>query len=193
MVEEKIINPLEEWKISKIYHKRSEKSNDSDPKIKYLRNNLDVVAFGLKSFRTSHGDDVKKCIENGTVIRILTMSPTSSFISEREKEENETEGQILNTINSLIKWAEDLNSKTRKSKKNKNVGHIEVRGYDCMTLDFYWRMDDDLYIGPYWQGYSSQQTITYKFDKGGEGFRVYTDYFEKLWDNAKNNVLVSVK
>ena len=62
-----------------------------------------------------------------------------------------------------------------------------------MTLDFYWRMDDDLYIGPYWQGYSSQQTITYKFDKGGEGFRVYTDYFEKLWDNAKNNVLVSVK
>ena len=52
-----------------------------------------------------------------------------------------------------------------------------------MTLDFYWRTDNVIYIGPYWNGYESQQTITYKFLKGGKGFKMYSDYFEKLWEN----------
>lgn len=54
-----------------------------------------------------------------------------------------------------------------------------------MTLDFYWRIDDQIYIGPYWLGTESQQTITYKFIKGGRGFEVYSDYFEELWNNCK--------
>lgn len=27
----------------------------------------------------------------------------------------------------------------------------------------------------------SQQMITYEFEKGGEGFKYYTDYFDKIW------------
>ena len=118
------------------------------------------------------------------------MSPNSIFVSQREKEENETEGQIKNTINGLIEWAKDINAKVKKTKNSKKAGHIEIRGYDCMTLDFYWRMDNELYVGPYWYGMSSQQTITYKFDEGGEGFKDYTDYFEKIWRSAEGNVLL---
>jgi len=59
-----------------------------------------------------------------------------------------------------------------------------------MTLDFYWRMDDELYIGPYLFDVVSQQTITYKFVRGkskddGRGFNMYTNYFESLWNNEK--------
>ena len=190
LVERKDADPLKEWKITKIYKRRSEKAADSDPKIKKVKNNLDVVAFGLKSFRENHSADIQKCLYNGTVIRILTMSPDSVFISQREKEENETEGQIKNTINGLIDWAKDINSKVKKTKNSKKAGHIEIRGYDCMTLDFYWRMDNELYVGPYWYGMSSQQTITYKFDEGGEGFRAYSDYFEKIWESAKEKTLL---
>ena len=190
LVERKEVNPLEKWKISKIYKRRSEKSADSDTKIKKVKNNLDVVAFGLKSFRENHSADIQKCLNNGTIIRILTMSPNSIFVSQREKEENETEGQIKNTINGLIEWAKDINAKVKKTKNSKKAGHIEIRGYDCMTLDFYWRMDNELYVGPYWYGMSSQQTITYKFDEGGEGFKDYTDYFEKIWRSAEGNVLL---
>lgn len=190
LVERKVVDPLEGWKITKIYKRRSEKSADSDPKIKKVKNNLDVVAFGLKSFRENHSADIQKCLYNGTVIRILTMSPDSDFISQREKEENETEGQIKNTIYGLIEWAKDINAKTKKAKNSKKIGHIEIRGYDCMTLDFYWRMDNELYVGPYWYGMSSQQTITYKFDEGGEGFKAYADYFEKIWESAKENTLL---
>ena len=52
-----------------------------------------------------------------------------------------------------------------------------------MTLDFYWRVDNVLYIGPYWYGVDSQQTITYKFVDGGKGFTQYTEYFESLWES----------
>ena len=53
-----------------------------------------------------------------------------------------------------------------------------------MTLDFYWRMDDELYVGPYLLNIESQQTITYKHLKGDKGFKLYSDYFESLWNNS---------
>ena len=55
-----------------------------------------------------------------------------------------------------------------------------------MTLDFYWRVDDDIYVGPYWLGYLSQQTISYKFTgKTDQGFTMYSNYFDKIWNNSE--------
>lgn len=62
-----------------------------------------------------------------------------------------------------------------------------------MTLDFYWRVDDEMYIGPYWYGIGSQQTITYKFKKGKKAFELYEEYFEKLWIDEKNTTLLTKK
>ena len=68
---------------------------------------------------------------------------------------------------------------------------ILYEGYKCMTLDFYWRVDDEIYIGPYWYGIGSQQTITYKFIAGKQGFEVYAEYFERLWENEENTVFLT--
>jgi len=57
-----------------------------------------------------------------------------------------------------------------------------------MTLDFYWRVDDELYVGPYWYHVGSQQTITYKFTSGKKGFKLYEKYFEDLWNDEENNI-----
>ena len=75
----------------------------------------------------------------------------------------------------------------------KYKGKTEVRGYQCMTLDFYWRLDDDLYIGPYWYGIGSQQTITYRFKKGRKGFDIYEEYFENLWSNEELTKVLTKK
>ena len=175
-VDRKLYNPLEEWKIEKIYSTRAEKNADSDPELDKAKYQIDAVAFGLKSFRNKQSKRIETCLKNGVNIRILTMNPESSYISAREHEEQETHGQIQNTIEQLVKWANDFNKKGYK-------GKIVVKGYSCMTLDFYWRVDDELYIGPYWYGISSQQTITYKFREGGRGFSQYTAYFDELWCN----------
>ena len=186
LVERKKVDYLEDWGLEKIYETRAEKNKDSDPKLDKAKKQVDVVAFGLKSFREKHSKKVEKLLKRGINFRILTMDPgkTNIFLNQREKEENETEGQIRNSINKLVSWANQLNSRDYK-------GRIETKGYKCMTLDFYWRVDDDVYIGPYWYGVGSQQTITYKFNKGKKGFEIYTEYFDKLWDDEENNDILT--
>lgn len=175
-IERKTVSELDDWKLTKIYSTRAEKNADSDPQLDNARYVVDAVAFGLKSFRSKQTKRVEGCLRRGVNFRIITMNPESSFVRQREIEENETEGQIEHTVEELVKWADELNAKDLK-------GRILVKGYDAMTLDFYWRVDDEIYVGPYWYNVSSQQTITYKFERGGKGFTTYSDYFDALWDN----------
>ena len=187
LIEGKKVNPLEEWGLERIYEARSEKNKDSDTKLDKARYKVDAIAFGLKSFRAKNGKKVEKLLKKGVNIRILTMNPSADnqFLKQREAEEEETEGQIRNSINQLVDWAKKLNNRNYK-------GRIEVKGYKCMTLDFYWRVDDEIYVGPYWFRVVSQQTITYKFNKGKKGFQLYEDYFEDLWNDDENNIDLTV-
>lgn len=176
LIDAKEISYAEEWGLAKIYETRMEKGKDSDEKLGKVKQ-LDVIAFGLKTFRQNHTEKIKEALRNGANIRILTMDPESRFVSQREIEEDEPEGQIKSSIKSLVAWADDLNSHGWE-------GRITIKGYDCMTLDFYWRSDDELYFGPYWLGKSSQGTVTMRWDKswkGKKGFKLYANYFEELW------------
>jgi len=174
-VERMKFNPLDDWKIAKITATRAEINAECEIELSKVKKQVDIVAFGLQSFRSRHPD--KKIIEilkKGVNFRILTMDPEGQFIGARETEENDT--NIKNSINKLIGWADEINKKISN-------GKILIKGYSAMTLDFYWRCDNTLYVGPYWYNCGSQQTITYKYINGGTGFKTYTDYFENLWDN----------
>lgn len=176
IVDVKKVDPLDEWNISKIYSTRSEKNADSDPNLDKARYCVDAVAFGLSSFRSKYSKKAEQALRKGVNFRIITMDPESDFIHAREEEEGAIEGNIQKSINDLVKWANELNEKSSK-------GKIIIKAYKCMTLDFYWRVDDTLYIGPYWYGYKSSDTITYCFKEGGKAFTQYSDYFDSLWEN----------
>lgn len=101
----------------------------------------------------------------------------SDFVKQRAIEEKENPDSIAKSIIDLTKWVEKLN--------NQSVdGKIQIKYYNAMTIDFYWRIDDVLYVGPYWYGIASQQTVTYKFTNSGRGFSLYSNYFEDLWNNT---------
>lgn len=170
-------NPLDVWGIKKIYQSRSKMNEDCAISLKRAKYKVDVVAFGLKSYRDDNEKLTKTLLQKGVNFRIITMHPDSPYVTQREIEENETSGQIKNTIEQLVSWADGLNRKGYE-------GKIVVRGYSCMTLDFYWRADNDVYVGPYWYGLGSQRTISYKFEDG-KGFEMYSDYFDKLWNNSE--------
>lgn len=187
LVEVKQPNAAEEWGLEKIYATRAEKTKDSDSKLSRATYQLDVVAFGLKSFRTMHSKKISQLLRKGINVRILTMEPSrdNPFLKQRELEEGEPEGQIRKSIEDLVNWANRLNAQSLSK------GKITIRGYKCMTLDFYWRVDDEMYIGPYWYGTGSQQTITYKFKKGKQAFSLYEEYFDKLWSDEENTVVLT--
>lgn len=174
-VERKLVSPAEDWKLKNITSTRAEINSDCEIELEHAKRQVDIIAFGLRSFRTTHTEQqIISYLKKGVSFRILTMNPNSEFVSAREQEENNK--NIKDSIIDLIDWADRINSKNSR-------GKIIVKGYSSMTLDFYWRVDNAVYIGPYWNGYESQQTITYKYVKGGKGFKTYTDYFDKLWKN----------
>lgn len=169
-------NILQNWGLRYIFPSRAEKNKDSDPKLKDKSiKQLDGIAFGLKNFRSFHTEDIENCLLNGMKIRFLVMNPNGNFIKQREIEENEVEGQISQSILQLVDWAKRL--------KKKTSGDISIKYYNSMTLDFYWRLGDYLYVGPYLYGKTSQSTLTYKYIKGSQGFDMYTRYFEDLWND----------
>lgn len=167
-------DPLEEWGIAKVYETRSAKNDDSDPALDNAKFSVDGIAFGLGSFRSKNAAIVEACLRRGVNFRFLVMHPESQFVAAREQEEEEHPGHIASSIRKLVDWADELNGKGYK-------GKIVVKGYKCMTLDFYWRVDDEIFMGPYWYKRLSQTTITYKFKPSGRCYETYKDYFEKLW------------
>lgn len=174
-------NALKSWGVDKVYKARAEKSADSDPKLTTAKKHLDIVAFGLKSFRSGHKNEMIRCLQNGVDVRIITMSPESEFAKERAKEENETEDQIAHSVRDLVEWCKNVNREAKET--SPKSGQIRIMAYKCMTLDFYWRCDNELYFGPYLLGKDSQQTVTFRAQKGGKLFEIYTEYFEELWKN----------
>lgn len=176
-VERKKVSMLDEWKIERIFSTRAEKNAESDPELVKAKYCVDAVAFGLGSFRSKQTPKVETCLRKGVNFRIITMMPDSPYATERDKEENKNNGTTSYSIQQLVEWADKLNSRSMR-------GKVIVKGYSCMTLDFYWRVDDVIYIGPYWYGVESQQTITYKYLAGGKGFTQYSEYFETLWNNT---------
>lgn len=176
LIERKKEDPLLEWGMKKIYSTRAERNADADPNIDKAKYSIDGIAFGLSNFRAKYSAKIETCLKHGVNIRLLVMDPESRFLCVREVEEGLSEGTIKGQIIELIRWAERLNCNSYK-------GTFAIKVYSCMTLDYYWRVDDDLYIGPYWYGYQSSNTITYKFVNGGKGFQHYSEYFESLWEN----------
>lgn len=178
IVDVKKVDPLEKWGIVKIYSSRAERNREHDPNIDKAKHCVDGIAFGLSSFRGVYSSKVETCLKKGVNFRLVTMNPNGNYITEREREEDASEGSIKKTIDDLVSWANGMNEKNYK-------GKIIVKSYDCMTLDFYWRVDDKIFIGPYWNGYKSSDTITYEFSSEGMAFQQYSEYFERLWNNSK--------
>ena len=171
------IKNFDDWRLERIFKTRAEKNTESDPKLEsHNVKILDGIAFGLSSFRSNREHDVLMCLQNGMRMRLLAMNPDSDFAKQRAIEEDVHPDSIKNSIVKLVEWVNKLN-------KQSNKGKIEIKYYNAMTLDFYWRIDDELYVGPYMYNILSQQTITVKFSNGGKGFSLYSRYFEDLWNN----------
>jgi len=170
---------IEYWGLEAIYETRQEMNRSTDIAFKSLENNLDIIAWGLKSFRDAKNKVVRAKVERGLKIRIIAPYPDSEVVKQREKDEKEIEGQIKQTIINLAQWIEEL------KRISSDRSNIQIRYYNRLPEDFYFLVDEHIFIGPYLYGISSQQTISYEFKGTSHGFTYYKDYFEKLWNDTE--------
>ena len=168
---------VEHWGLEAIFETRQEMNRSTDIAFESLEKNLDIIAWGLKSFRDAKDKIVREKVKRGLEIRFVTLHPDSEYVKQREIDEKEAPGQIRHTILNLQKWIEDLQKIAPKAE------NIQVKYYNSLPEDFYFRVDDHVFIGPYLYGKSSQQTISYEFKAPAHGAIYYKDYFEWLWND----------
>lgn len=168
---------VEYWGIEAIFETRQEMNRSTDIAFESLEKNLDIIAWGLKSFRDAKDKIVRDKVKRGLEIRFLTLHPDSEYVKQREKDEKEVPGQIRNTILNLQEWIDDLKTIAP------DPDNIQVKYYDSLPEDFYFRVDDHIFIGPYLYGISSQQTISYEFKAPAKGVSYYNGYFKRLWND----------
>lgn len=168
---------IDRWGVEAIYRTRAEMNTSTNISLSKCKDTVEIVAFGLKSFRETKSDEVEKLLGKGVSIKILTIDSDSKILDFVDEREELIAGSTKKAIESLTSWVTAL--------KDKSKNHdIEIRFYDALPLDFYFKVDERIYVGPYLKGISSQQTISYEFSRG-EGYSYWSRYFSKLWEDCK--------
>lgn len=170
------LESVKQWGLEAVYRTRGVMNGSSDLYFEKAKS-VDIIAFGLKSWRDSQQDQIDKLLNRGGEIRIITMKPWCDALKAREIDENAGEGGISHSIEQLIEWAKRENAKGYK-------GQIEIKYHDHLPLDFMYMMDNRLFTGPYEYGKGSQQTISFEYSNTGAAYEYYKDYFNKLWDDS---------
>lgn len=163
------------WGLEGIYKTRAEMNISCNNHLNDMENHLDVIVFGMRSFRDSQGPLIADKVRKNLKVRILTLNPNSIFVKQREKDEGVAVGQLVSEIRGLERWVEDLKKIAPDSK------NVQIRFYDTTPQHSYLRQDGYIYVGPHLFGITSQQTISYEFRDNSQGYKYYSDYFDKLW------------
>lgn len=163
------------WRLISIKDNRSEMNIEVHRRLNNAENQLDIIGYGMKSFRESRDELIRSRLQKGLKVRIITVDPNCNFLKQRDIDENKMEGSTANSINQLNDWVNKLNNEYDKS--------VEIRFCKTLPTEVYFRVDDYIYVGPYQCGKESQQTITMEYHSQGTGFQYYNSYFEKLWND----------
>ena len=155
---------------------RNEMNAQIAEKMKSAHVHLDYTAFGLSSLREQNESGVIRCLEQGITVRIIAVDPFHSVLEDTDRFEGKRPGRTAESICDLCLWAEKLNAAGLQ-------GKIEIRYSIFAPREYYCRVDDAIFIGPYRFGKSSQQVITFKYQNPGDAFQDYSKYFETIWND----------
>ena len=175
--DERVKKVVDEWGIIEIYGLRSEMNPGSNKALKKAKS-LDICAMGLKGFLDAQSKLLLARIKKGMRLRILTISPNSDYCEKVDETEGMAKGSTRESIENLIHWIEE----NKQFVKTQN--QVEIVLYNHYPYEFYFCIDENLYVGPY-ENKTSQQTITYRFRKGSKGYDYYQQQFQSLWEKYK--------
>jgi hypothetical protein len=154
-----------EWGFKEIYEFRRQKDAKTNERIKNGAKELDcIVQGGLDGLRNNMDVNLHERISGGLKIRLLI--PKNPYDQEM-KDANEE----------LEKWYHSLNDKQKRN--------VAIRKYSGIPQDLYFRLDEMVFVGPYFANSKSAEDITYEFDRYLDGGKLYANYFENLWGRSK--------
>jgi hypothetical protein len=141
---------------------------------------IDVIGFGLNAFREDFLHEFPKWKQR-TGVRILLLDPEfpsieRSWASLKDIEEKNPTGKIAGEVKKFVQDAGHLIGKQGK-------GQFSIRLYHCSPSINIFRIDDDLFWGPYLVGEQSRNSPTFLVRRGGILFGRFLEQFERIWSD----------
>jgi hypothetical protein len=148
---------------------------------------IDVMGFGLRALREDYNAQFARWRQKANV-RILLIDPEfpsvdTSHAEQRDREEGDIEGTITQQVKQFVRETQEI--------RNSLGEHLfQIRLYRCLPSINIFRVDDELFWGPYLVKQPSRNTPTFLVKKGGILFDSFTQHFEQIWND--NNLSRSI-
>ena len=132
---------------------------------------IDVAGYTLNAWYESYADLVEqKSHENSELrIRILLVKPDSIFSIHRAKLEGKSEASVKDSFE-------------RIKGKFAACSNVEIRMIDSWLTTMFFRIDENMYVGPHFYGKPSKGTLTLELESSGWLFREFEAEFNRMWN-----------
>ena len=141
---------------------------------------IDLVGFGLAAFREDHIGNFVGWSHRADV-RILLIDPDfpsrqHSLADQRDREENNSDGRIRRDVEAFERAVSNLSGLNREK--------FQLRRMRCIPAINLFRIDDDVFWGPYLMQQQSRNTPTLLATRGGFLFDMLQKHFDALWTQS---------
>jgi hypothetical protein len=152
-----------------------------DQRLERARDRIDILGYGLRALREDYRDKFPEWKKNAKV-RVLILDPEFpntkyAYAKQRDKEENTSEGTIDADVKAFLAENRRLDNVVTKHS-------FEVRLYTCLPSVNIFRIDDELFWGPYLIGEPSRNAPTFLVRRGGILFERFVSHFERVWEDS---------
>jgi hypothetical protein len=140
---------------------------------------VDILGFGLSSFREDYGSKFAE-LSLKTSFRILLLdpdfpSPTHSIATIRDREESNNIGDIKRDVDAFENAVRRAGSLVKSN--------FQVRRLTALPSINVFRVDDEIFWGPYLIAEQSRNMPTLLVRRGGFLYDEIKDHFDHLWTN----------
>jgi len=150
-----------------------------EDRLSRMTDRLDILAWGLASFREDYGpEELEEWISRGIRVRILLVNPNSHTGVTLCELQDRLEHRVIGST------AED-STLFLDSRRSYN-GIIEVRVSDFHPGVNIFRIDGDMFFGPYLAGTVSRNMPTWLVSDQHWLFDKLSDHFDWMWERASD-------
>lgn len=157
----------------------SQIKSEYDRRIDGARTSIDIMGFGLRALLDDYRDAFAGWAGKAHV-RILLLDPDypavgRSYAAQRDIEEGNDEGRIARDVRTFLEQTRELRAQHPQT--------FRVRLYTSLPSINIFRVDDELFWGPYLVKSQSRNSPTFVVRKGGMLYDKLVDQFEGIWSN----------
>ena len=164
--------------IEYVFEKRSvAMRSEYDSRVERASKSIDILGFGLQHLREDHQTHFSDWADRANV-RILIIDPESpassrTYANQRDLEEGNEEGQISRDVHTLVTGCRDLLAS--------RPDDFRIRLYTCLPSVNIFRIDDEVFWGPYFVGGVSRNMPTFLLDGRGFVAQAIMEHFDRIW------------